>query len=112
MNDRLSQIEARLNAATPYEWKQGDFETYHVYVKTPDAFSPELGRVLLRMNTHFAYENDARFIAAAPEDIAFLLRRLRSAEGLLRNVPDNTEHTSADEWNAQLLNHFAEFADE
>lgn len=51
--------------ATPGPWRQGNVETYHVFCPYADALAPELGRVLLRMNTHFEHEADTAFIAAA-----------------------------------------------
>ena len=68
MSDRLTEIRARLDAATPGPWVPDD-----ECVLRP-ASSPH-GRFLIIAECHDGghLENDARLIASAPSDIEWLL---------------------------------------
>lgn len=82
MTDRLSEIEARLKAATPGPWKRYEAEWYQQVISNPDP-RPEMykhsdiaERVGARVN--------AEFIAHAPEDMAYLLDRIKQLEEEVR----------------------------
>jgi hypothetical protein len=76
------RARAALEGVTPGEWRQGNVERYHVFVECRDAESLGHERVLLRMNTHFEHEADARFVAAAPT----LVRELADEVDALRSL--------------------------
>lgn len=73
MIDR-DKLRALAQAATPGEWRHGEYERYNVFVNVPRGEWLGHERVLLRMNTHFEYIEDAAFIAAAnPQAVLALL---------------------------------------
>lgn len=75
-SDELAEWRRATLAATAGEWRQGNVEKYHVFCDAPDRdlLAPELGRVLLKMNTYFPYESDAHFIAIARTAMPRLIR--------------------------------------
>ena len=62
---RLSEIQARLNAATEGPWWTGMHDGFSYTVEGPEADSHPVAQRLIN--------DDATFIAHAPADIAFLL---------------------------------------
>jgi hypothetical protein len=88
--DRIAEIEARVEAATPAPWLQGkDVKMPHmkwegyvtVYCDDPEEPTSPPERILLEMNPHYEkIEEDARFIANAPTDIRFLLEQLKERD--------------------------------
>ncbi len=80
--DLAARVEALLDAEasmTPGPWRAGSFETFNIFVPCDDALAPELGRVLLRMNVHFPFVDDAAGIATLRNDAAPLVRDLLAA---------------------------------
>lgn len=67
----LPSLRKLLAEGTPGPWRAGTHETWHVFAPHNDGFGPE--RVLLRMNEHFPYTNDARLIVAAVNALPALL---------------------------------------
>lgn len=64
--------------ATPGPWRAGVVDTDRVFVPYAGALEgPNGERVILRMNAHFPFCEDAAFIAAAREDVPRLLSEVR-----------------------------------
>lgn len=86
--DRVGEITARLNAATPGPWENlGDTGPYVQWIlgraKSPDEGYHGTQDVLLVDSDYISSgltDDDAEFIAAAPADIAFLLARITELE--------------------------------
>ena len=75
MNDRLTEIEARLNAATPGEW---------VRINEGVGIVPG-GNVVQFLARDIAVKN-AEMIANAPADLRYLLERVRELEAQLHET--------------------------
>lgn len=79
--DRIEEIRARLEAATPGPWKTGGSaacgDVYFGTLVDPD--DPTEPGVMLGMTSQAA---DAALIAHAPADIAWLLEQLAGARGV------------------------------
>jgi hypothetical protein len=76
--ERITQIEARLEAATPGPWELDEIpETGECGVFGGPNFWYSEGHAMVCAN---AYYDDAGFIANAREDIPYLLAALRAAE--------------------------------
>lgn len=73
-DEKLKALRAAAEKATPGWRRVGHVEDFHVFIECSDAWAPELGRVLLRMNTNFPYVDDAAYIAQVdPTTILALL---------------------------------------
>lgn len=94
MADKLSEIKARLAAATPWPWRSDcilppEHMTRLHTVRTDD-------KPPTRIIAENCYERDGVFIAHAPADIAYLLRLVETMEQIMphaghqRNKPDCT----------------------
>ena len=73
MSDRLDQIRARLDAATPGPWARPDWSPVNVL---PELWADDVDDPAERgefMCIYATKEADAEFIAAAPDDIEWLL---------------------------------------
>ena len=82
MMDRLAEIQARLDAATPGKWLlEVAGREFWVQTCTLDNDAP------VELVVASVYEApDATFIANAPTDIAYLLERVRELEMAIRQV--------------------------
>jgi hypothetical protein len=76
MTDRLTGIEARLNAATPGQWFANRY--YVGAGEDPTDPDAEIAKA--------SFKPDAEFIAAAPTDMAALLNAVNAALELHRSV--------------------------
>lgn len=67
--------------ATSAPWRRGDFEHHHVFcdVGNPELMAPMLGRVLLRMNQHYPYAEDAAAIARLRNNARAAAEQLEAA---------------------------------
>ncbi|MFB8368567.1 hypothetical protein ACFC25_04295 [Pseudarthrobacter sp. NPDC055928] len=77
-NERIAQIEARLNASTPGPWGNAD-DTYRsipVHRIGSEVTGSDVAQVMLMGKQSAA---DADFIANAPEDLRYLLDLLRAS---------------------------------
>jgi hypothetical protein len=75
--ERIEEIKARLQAATPGPWEyQERSDAYTHIVRTP----PSRFLCQLSQDTSGVTEANARLIASAPSDISWLLSRLEDAE--------------------------------
>ena len=71
---------------TPGPWRVGSVDKHQVFVPCADCLGPE--RVLLNMNYHFPYDDDARLIAAAPEVLAALKQIVAEYKSLWDEITD------------------------
>jgi len=77
----LAELQAKAERATPGPWRNGSVEKYNVFVECRDPESLGMERVLFKMNTHFSYEADATFIAAAnPATVLRLLAIVKAVD--------------------------------
>lgn len=95
----LSQLAAAARRETPGWWRGGARERDRVFCQHDDGIAPPLGRVLLRMNTHFPHEATAAYIGACPPAVPLaLLERIDELELALRRVCDDaTKPRQADD---------------
>jgi hypothetical protein len=89
---REAAIRKRLEKITPGPWELEDEETTEGGHYTPpqifsvaDEDEPKIVCILAVRNG-VTETNNGRFIAHAPEDVAYLLARWKDAEGLLRET--------------------------
>jgi hypothetical protein len=82
MNDRINEIRARLQAATPGPWKidPDDPTKFESIVSTAD------DRPWGWVEVARSIGPDAKLIANAPEDIAYLLERLEAFAPVLTRL--------------------------
>jgi hypothetical protein len=79
MADRLAEIRARLEAATPGPW-EWDYNTLGSDIAEVAEPSLTCGRYCIGGSVRIDIKaDDAQFIAHAPEDIAWLLEQLADA---------------------------------
>lgn len=87
--EREREIRARLDAATPGPWAQGD-GSFRAFFNGPEAIIAKQNgapRVLLIFNANFDCTADSALIANAPDDLAQLLAecsRLRAENEAMR----------------------------
>lgn len=83
--DGLAAIEAREQKASRRGWRVGNVEKHKIYIPHPEGIGGLAGeRVVCLMNEHFAFKDDAQFIAQSRQDIPRMareIRRLREALG-------------------------------
>ena len=89
--NRLNEIEARANAATPGPWEAGCNDRHVLYVATEnEEFCAEYGPELYDSQGFFS-DDDTEFIAHARTDVPWLLeqvdRRDKALEKVLRLHP-------------------------
>lgn len=72
-DERLAEIKARLQAATPGEWREGAEGNLRVY--GPDNQYEHSGLVAV-----FTRRSDVQLIAHAPADLTYLLSKLEEAQ--------------------------------
>lgn len=93
------EAKARLDGVSMGPWRAGTTWQYNVFIPYPQGIGPE--RVLLRMNTAFPHEVDARFIAAAREDVPALadavLELVAEVARLRAVVVDDSEDATGDQ---------------
>lgn len=77
--DRLSEIHARAAAATPGPWCTDAWEIYQGTEYTPDV-SQWIGETCRGTTTCAQDRADATFVAAAREDVPWLLDQLRQKD--------------------------------
>ncbi len=94
MTDRLDEIQARLDAATPGEWEATHVEPNEIrdspemnWVAHPDS-EDEPDRDSQFLVDCYGRGADATFIAAAPTDIAYLLERVRAWRRLAEDATE------------------------
>lgn len=80
MTDRLSEIEARLDAATPGGWAM---RRYYGATWVHAAYDAPDGGVTVAGD--FVRTDDADLIAHAPDDLRYLLGRVRELEAAQSN---------------------------
>jgi hypothetical protein len=99
MSDRLTEIEARLDDATPGPWNvvniidmdaDGTYELAHV--TAPDPFEPDTTVQGVALGIH---RPDAKFIAEAPTDIRALLNAVNAVLSLAKDWDARGEHDMA-----------------
>lgn len=102
------QLRERAQAATPGYWREGAVEKHNVFVECRDPECLGTERVLLKMNTHFEYEADTAFIAAAnPKTVIELLDYI---ERLEQSGPRNYVHRAFHDETVAELTKAAELA--
>lgn len=88
--NRLDEIEARANAATPGPWEAGCNDRHVLYVTTEnEEFCAEYGPELYDSQGFFS-DDDTEFIAHARTDVPALVAALRAV--LERHVPTSADH--------------------
>jgi hypothetical protein len=87
LEQRIREIRERTAKASPGPWRRGSVALYHVFCHYPEGLAgPVLGeRVILRMNEHSPYVDDASFIANARQDLPDLCN---AADTLLARVDE------------------------
>lgn len=86
MNERERAIEARVNAATPGEWRIRPYHNQQTWVMICADIGGVNDIVIADVQDRTLYPdgaNNAEFIAAAPADIRYLLARVRELEAAL-----------------------------
>lgn len=84
MSERVNEIAARVEAATPGPWRVAKsrepegFNPGAIICQSDDAEFEE--RALAQLNYHFPHAEDAAFIAHARDDVPYLLAALAAAE--------------------------------
>lgn len=90
---RIDEIRKRLEAATLGPWTKhgdGDKSVYHIKVIDKDERGRRRHRFIAACSSHGCNnKEDAEFIANAPEDIRFLLDRVKELEDLLSEWHEN-----------------------
>lgn len=85
--DRIAEIRARLDAATPGEWCAVEIDGH---LSSP-TIEKKSGGILARMTHYHPMRADAELIAHAPADLRFLLEqneRLRAALEIFKQIGD------------------------
>lgn len=120
--NRLNEIEARLNAATPGQWWIEGAEYDCGFPCTPDGCLGHYSKVKSILHgpegneddLDFKREEDARFIANAPTDIRWLLdenaRMRERAQAALECLVDMGNETAAAECIRHILGDFSGIA--
>lgn len=89
MDERLAEIEARVNAATDGPWRvRGRDERHgppHVVAGTPSALRATVADYKTNV-ADYTFQTDAEFIAHAREDIPWLLAQLASVREALADA--------------------------
>lgn len=89
MSDRITEIENRLNAATPGPWKTEPVESGRFAGIESRIYSLRGSHILLSPTDGEAGQAktiDAEFIAHSPSDVAYLLAELRKRDEALDRV--------------------------
>lgn len=103
----LDELDRKASAAaeeTPGPWRRGAVEWHQVFAQYDNALAPQLGRVLLRMNTHFPNAITAEHIAACdPGTVGGLIDRIRELEAALSESREHIRDPSADRRAREIL---------
>lgn len=89
----ISELEALRAKMTPGPYRQGAVEKYNVFCPCEDALAPELGRVLLAMNPHFPYVDDAAGLVAEHNAMPALLALAKAASAWRAARAARREHS-------------------
>lgn len=94
-NTRIAEIRERLERATPWPWRAiiGGNEKYPY----PLSIESEDGSCWIARDGTTSSLDNARLLAAAPADVAWLLTRLEEAEKVMRGIARNMHQLRHDE---------------